>query len=76
MNGQTLHFGACGAVSDVWNPISLAKHLCVKQCDSLSLGRIPPCILTGNGVRAWAEIMVLEVISGHKMVSARVFKNY
>lgn len=76
MNGQTLHFGACGAVSNVWNPISLAKHLCIKQCENLSLGRVPPCILTGHGARAWAERMGLEIVDEKKMISARAYRNY
>ncbi|CAH0752702.1 unnamed protein product [Diatraea saccharalis] len=76
MNGQTLHFGACGAVSNVWNPISLAKHLCMKQCENLSLGRVPPCILTGQGARSWAERMGLEIVDERKMISARAFRNY
>ncbi|GBP57952.1 Threonine aspartase 1 [Eumeta japonica] len=76
MNGQTLHFGACGAVSNVWNPIILAKNLCMKQCDSLSLGRVPPCILTGHGARLWAERMGIEIVDDRKMISTRAFRNY
>ncbi|XP_068633769.1 threonine aspartase 1 [Battus philenor] len=76
MNGQTLHFGACGAVSNVWNPITLAKHLCLKQCESLSLGRVPPCILTGEGAKTWAERMGLEIVDNKKMISARAFRNF
>ncbi|VVC94052.1 unnamed protein product [Leptidea sinapis] len=76
MNGQTLHFGACGAVSNVWNPISLAKQLCIKQCESLSLGRVPPCILTGQGARMWAERMGLDIVDDKRMVSSRAFRNY
>lgn len=76
MNGQTLHFGACGAVSNVWNPITLAKHLCVKQCDNLSLGRVPPCILTGQGARSWAERTGLDIVDDKKMISARAFRNF
>ncbi|XP_034829395.1 threonine aspartase 1 [Maniola hyperantus] len=76
MNGQTLHFGACGAVSNVWNPITLAKQLCIKQCESLSLGRVPPCILTGKGAKTWAERMGLQIVDDQKMVSSRAFRNY
>lgn len=76
MNGHTLHFGACGAVSNVHNPISLAKQLCVKQCGNLSLGRIPPCILSGNGARTWAERLGLTIVDNKEMISARAFKNY
>ncbi|XP_072932666.1 threonine aspartase 1 [Epargyreus clarus] len=76
MNGQTLHFGACGAVSNVWNPISLAKQICIKQCESLSLGRVPPCILTGQGAKSWAERMGLNIVDDKKMISAKSFRNY
>ncbi|XP_045449709.1 threonine aspartase 1 [Melitaea cinxia] len=76
MNGQTLHFGACGAVSNVWNPITLAKQLCIKQCESLSLGRVPPCILTGNGAKTWAERMGLQIVEEQKMISSRAFRNF
>lgn len=76
MNGQTLHFGACGAVSNVWNPITLAKHLCIKQCNSLSLGRVPPCVLTGQGAKTWAERMGLEIVDNKSMISARALRNY
>ncbi|XP_059057206.1 threonine aspartase 1 [Achroia grisella] len=76
MNGQTLHFGACGAVSNVWNPITLAKHLCIKQCDNLSLGRVPPCILTGQGAQLWAERMGIGIVENKKMISARSLRNY
>lgn len=76
MNGTTLHFGACGAVSNVHNPISLAKQLCNKQCENLSLGRVPPCFLTGNGARTWAERMGLEIVEDSKMVSPRASTNY
>lgn len=76
MNGQTLHFGACGAVSNVKNPISLAKHLCNKQCENLSLGRIPPCILVGSGAKTWAERLGLQIVPDSKMVSGKAFKSY
>ncbi|CAG9562754.1 unnamed protein product [Danaus chrysippus] len=76
MNGQTLHFGACGAVSNVWNPITLAKQLCIKQCENLSLGRVPPCILTGPGAKIWAERMGLQIVEEQKMISSRAFRNF
>lgn len=76
MNGHTLHFGACGAVSDVRNPISLAKVICLKQSEGLSLGRIPPCILTGAGAKDWAEKSGLEIVEDGKMISANALKKY
>ncbi|KAI8421710.1 hypothetical protein MSG28_009688 [Choristoneura fumiferana] len=76
MNGQTLHFGACGAVSNVWNPISLAKGICDKQCERLSLGRVPPCILTGQGAKLWAARMGIEIVGDRKMISARAYRHF
>lgn len=76
MNGQTLHFGACGAVSNIWNPITLAKCICLRQGSQLSLGRVPPCILSGKGALTWASQIGLKVIDGSKMISPRAFKNY
>lgn len=76
MNGQTLHFGACGAVSNVRNPITLAKKLCDKQSEGLFLGRIPPCILTGTGAKNWAEKSGLEIIDDKKMISPNAYRKY
>lgn len=43
MDGQSLSWGAIGAVPGVRNPITVAKSLCLKQTDSsLSMGRVPP----------------------------------
>lgn len=42
MDGNTLKWGAVGAVSGVKNPITLARALCEKQGTVLSFGRVPP----------------------------------
>lgn len=43
MDGQSLTWGAIGAVPGVKNPVTLAKNLCVRQTGSgLSMGRVPP----------------------------------
>lgn len=44
MDSSTLNFGACTNVSDVKNPISLARKICDKQSELLKLGRIPPMV--------------------------------
>lgn len=42
MDGNTLNFGAVGAVAGVSNPVLIARHLCEKQSQGLACGRIPP----------------------------------
>lgn len=76
MNGQTLQFGACGAVSNVRNPITLAKTICNKQSEGLFLGRIPPCILTGVGARRWAEASGIELVSDASLISPNAIRKY
>ncbi|XP_046551819.1 threonine aspartase 1-like [Haliotis rubra] len=56
MDGLTLTSGAVGCITDVQNPVLVAKQLVQKQVQGgLSLGRIPPSILVGPGARQWAE---------------------
>ena len=48
-------FGAVGAVQGIRNPISVARRLLEEQKKGLlSLGRIPPMFLVGEGAREWA----------------------
>ncbi|KAG0359528.1 hypothetical protein BGZ54_009918 [Gamsiella multidivaricata] len=63
MNGTTLGFGSIGAVSDFKNPISVAAKV-LKEADQgpLSLGRIPPLMLVGSGVRQWVDTMGFDTL--------------
>ncbi|KAL2262391.1 hypothetical protein VTK26DRAFT_1479 [Humicola hyalothermophila] len=47
--------GACGAVPGVRNPICLAKLILDKSSQPLSLRRVPPNILVGEGARQFAR---------------------
>ncbi|QUC16455.1 uncharacterized protein UV8b_00696 [Ustilaginoidea virens] len=47
--------GACGAVPNIRNPISLAKLILDTSSLPLSLRRVPPNALVGEGARAFAE---------------------
>ncbi|KAG5928276.1 hypothetical protein E4U42_000934 [Claviceps africana] len=47
--------GACGAVPNIRNPISLAKLILDMSSQPLSLRRVPPNALVGEGARAFAE---------------------
>ncbi|KAL4239085.1 taspase [Mactra antiquata] len=55
MDGQTLKFGAVGAISEVQNPVLVARKLIDEQKTGyMSLGRIPPCTMVGKGATNWA----------------------
>ncbi|KAG5955040.1 hypothetical protein E4U58_007295 [Claviceps cyperi] len=47
--------GACGAVPNIRNPISLAKLILDTSSQPLSLRRVPPNALVGQGARVFAE---------------------
>ncbi|KAH7320231.1 nucleophile aminohydrolase [Stachybotrys elegans] len=47
--------GACGAVPSVRNPISLAKLILDTSTQPLTLRRVPPNALVGEGAKAFAE---------------------
>ncbi|KAL6058031.1 taspase, threonine aspartase, 1 [Balamuthia mandrillaris] len=54
MLGQDQSFAAVGAVEMVRNPIKLAAALLQRdRCASLSLGRISPIFLVGEGAHEW-----------------------
>ncbi|XP_055546824.1 threonine aspartase 1 [Wyeomyia smithii] len=76
MDGSTLQFGACTNVSDVKNPISLARHICERQSKLLSFGRIPPMVLAGKGASAYAKEIGLRLVAREQMVSIKAAKSY
>ncbi|KAJ4427775.1 hypothetical protein ANN_25428, partial [Periplaneta americana] len=77
MDGNTLHFGAVGAVPGVKNPVKLAQHICKKQsCNTLALGRIPPCLLVGDGAHQWAQQAGLDIVHSNKLISEKSSKLY
>ncbi|KAJ9582462.1 hypothetical protein L9F63_003155 [Diploptera punctata] len=76
MDGSTLHFGAVGAVSGVKNPIKLAQHICKKQSGTLALGRIPPCLLVGDGAQKWAEQANISIVPSNTLISEKAMRRY
>ncbi|EEC02647.1 asparaginase, putative, partial [Ixodes scapularis] len=69
MDGKSLKFGAVGALPRVENPVLVAKALCEAQARGpLSLGRIPPCFLVGEGAFRWAQTH-LQVGTGSQLVT-------
>ncbi|RGP72725.1 hypothetical protein FLONG3_6733 [Fusarium longipes] len=66
------HFGrsgACGAVPNIRNPISLAKLILDKSNKPLSLRRVPPNVLVGEGAKGFAEEHGLMTYPNEYMVS-------
>ncbi|RUP15724.1 hypothetical protein BC936DRAFT_139579 [Jimgerdemannia flammicorona] len=63
MEGCNGRFGAIGAVPGIRNPISVAKGLVDESSKGLmTLGRIPPMFLAGNGARDWARNHGIDVM--------------
>lgn len=71
MDSLTLNFGSCTCVSDVKNPIALARRLCDKQSNLLQFGRIPPLILAGDGASAFAKESGLEMTTMEQLISKK-----
>lgn len=66
------HFGrsgACGAVPNIRNPVSLAKLILDKSNRPLSLRRVPPNVLVGEGAKTFAEEHGLMTYPNEYMVS-------
>ncbi|POR36668.1 Threonine aspartase 1 [Tolypocladium paradoxum] len=61
--------GACGAVPNIRNPISLAKLILDTSNMPLSLRRVPPNALVGGGARAFAEEHGMVTFANEYLVS-------
>ncbi|KAI0435926.1 nucleophile aminohydrolase [Xylaria telfairii] len=61
--------GACGAVSNIKNPISLARMILESSSKPLSLRRVPPNLLAGEGARDFAKDVGIELVSNDYLVS-------
>ncbi|OLN92286.1 Threonine aspartase 1 [Colletotrichum chlorophyti] len=61
--------GACGAVTNIRNPISLAKLILEKSNQPLSLRRVPPNILVGEGAKNFAMENGLQIVPNDYLIS-------
>ncbi|KAI0401497.1 nucleophile aminohydrolase [Xylaria palmicola] len=61
--------GACGAVSNVKNPITLARNILESSNKPLSLRRVPPNLLVGDGARDFAKESGIELVTNDELVS-------
>ncbi|KAI0384657.1 N-terminal nucleophile aminohydrolase [Hypomontagnella monticulosa] len=66
------HFGrsgACGAVPNIQNPITLAKTILRRSNEPLSLRRVPPNLLIGDGAKLFARETGIPVVPNEWLVS-------
>ncbi|KAI0856859.1 nucleophile aminohydrolase [Xylaria cubensis] len=61
--------GACGAVSNIRNPISLARMILESSNKPLSLRRVPPNLLAGEGARDFAKDVGIELVANDDLIS-------
>lgn len=76
MDSATGNFGACTCVTDVKNPISLARHICDKQSNLFEFGRIPPMILSGDGASNYARDIGLDMVTMHQLISKKATRTF
>ncbi|KAF3070774.1 Threonine aspartase 1 [Daldinia childiae] len=73
------HFGrsgACGAVPNVKNPISLAKIILLSSSKPLSLRRVPPNLLIGEGAKEFARESGMLLVPNQFLVSRNARDRY
>ncbi|KAI2622589.1 nucleophile aminohydrolase [Xylaria nigripes] len=66
------HFGrsgACGAVPNIKNPITLARVILESSYKPLSLRRVPPNLLVGEGARDFAKSVGIELVANDDLIS-------
>lgn len=76
MDGTTLQFGACTNVSNVCNPISLARLICERQSKLLKMDRIPPMVLSGEGASKYAKELNIPMVDEATLISKKSRKIY
>lgn len=76
MDGTTLQYGACTNVTNIQNPISLARALCERQSKLLTLERIPPMVLSGDGASKYAKELNLTLVEPKQLISRKAAKCY
>ncbi|OTB08928.1 hypothetical protein M426DRAFT_129359 [Hypoxylon sp. CI-4A] len=68
--------GACGAAPNIRNPITLAKVILQRSNQPLSLRRVPPNLLIGDGARDFALESGMTVIPNEWLVSKNARDRY
>ncbi|KAI1769771.1 N-terminal nucleophile aminohydrolase [Hypoxylon cercidicola] len=68
--------GACGAVPNIKNPIALAKAILNGSSKPLSLRRVPPNLLIGDGAKEFARESGMLLIPNDNLVSRNAKDRY
>ncbi|KAI0879973.1 N-terminal nucleophile aminohydrolase [Annulohypoxylon maeteangense] len=68
--------GACGAVPNIKNPITLAKVILECSSRPLSLRRVPPNLLIGDGAKEFAHESGMGLIPNEYLVSRNARDRY
>ena len=77
MDGNSLLFGAVGAMPGIKHPILVAKLLVQEQQKGLlPLGRVPPGFLVGEGAKNWAIRHGVPAVSSESLKSEKANKLY
>ncbi|XP_059478330.1 threonine aspartase 1 [Neocloeon triangulifer] len=76
MDGTTGLWGAVGAVGTIKNPCRAASKLCLGQRVEGTLGRIPPCVLVGQGASDWAKKQGITSVDSSALIHASALKKY
>ncbi|KAI9483148.1 MAG: threonine aspartase 1-like protein [Benjaminiella poitrasii] len=77
MSGKNGTFGAVGAVSGIKNPIRTACQMVIEaEKGLLSLGRIPPMMLTGQGAKEWTRIRGYPVVDDKELIEPNSYQTY
>lgn len=71
-----MNFGACTCVSNVKNPISLARKICEKQSTLLEFERLAPMIVSGDGASILAKDFNLELVNESELISRKAQNTY
>lgn len=76
MDAATLQFGACTNLSNIKNPITLARVLCERQSKLLTMDRIPPMILSGTGASEYAKELNIPLVDQNALISKKARRTY
>ncbi|OTA53723.1 N-terminal nucleophile aminohydrolase [Hypoxylon sp. EC38] len=68
--------GACGAVPNIKNPITLAKVILQRSSKPLSLRRVPPNLLIGDGAKEFARESGMALVPNDWLVSRNARDRY
>ncbi|KAK7921680.1 aspartylglucosaminidase-like protein [Apiospora marii] len=68
--------GACGAVPNIKNPVSLAKMILDSSNEPLSLRRVPPNLLVGTGAKDFAWDKKMPIVPNEFLISRNALDRY